>query len=406
MSYIFTSLDIGSSQVKAVVIERRKDGVLSVLSVFKHPSSGFRKGVLVDIEDATHFLREIIVDLRKVSKQAVQNIWVNVNSEFVKARPSRAVVAVSRADRGIEEDDVERVLQASQAIKSLPNYQVLHNVTREYFVDDVGDIQDPVGMTGNRLEVSTMIIEVFSPKLAVLVKALERVGAGVSGLIFNPLAASRAVLSKRQKELGVLMIDFGFGTTSLAVYEEGKLLHTKCLPIGGSYVTNDIAVGLKIPVDIAEKLKLMYGYAFAKEVSRRDIIALREFDSSSSGEVSRRFLSEIIEVRLAELLELINNEVKSLGRPLQLPGGVVVTGGGVKLPGMTDLIKHHLRLPVQIGLPDLSLFEIVNPTYQEVLYDSDFSVAIGLALWGSEEETPHSFEGFQTVKRFLRNLIP
>ncbi|MBD3794190.1 MAG: hypothetical protein IE889_08585, partial [Campylobacterales bacterium] len=167
MSHIFTSLDIGSSQIKAVVAERRKDGMLSVLSVFKHPSLGFRKGVLVDIEEATHFLRDVILDLRSVSKQAIQNIWVNVNSEFVKARPSRAVVAVSRADRGIGEDDVERVLQASQAIKSLPNYQVLHNVTREYFVDDVGDIQDPVGMTGNRLEVSTLIIEVFSPKLAV-----------------------------------------------------------------------------------------------------------------------------------------------------------------------------------------------------------------------------------------------
>jgi len=307
MSNIITALDIGTSQVKGIVAEKNKDGLVSVISAFKQPMSGFRRGVLVDVEDATQILHGITNDLKRISKKAIQNVFVSVQSEQVKARTSRGVAAVARGDREIQSEDIDRVIQASRAVKLMPNSIVLHNITREFFVDDVGDISDPLGMNGSRLEVATLIIEGFSPQVTILLKTLERLNIGVGGLIFNPLASARSVLSKKQKELGAVMLDFGAGITSMAVYEENKVLHVKSLPVGSNYVTNDIAIGLKTSIDMAEKLKLNFGCAFAKDISRREIIRLAEVDGKSEGEVSRHFLSEIIEVRLVEVLGLVKD---------------------------------------------------------------------------------------------------
>jgi len=403
-SYV-TGLDIGSHQIKGIVAEERRDGTLSVVSVVHHPSEGFQKGVLVDVDEATRVLRELVLDLQKISKKATQNVFVNMNSSQVHARNSRGIAAVARADREIQQDDIDRVIQASQAVKLQPNHVVLHNIIREYFVDDVGDIHDPLGMTGHRLEVSTLMIESFAPQVSLLLKTLERVGIRVEGLIFNPFASARAVLSKRQKDLGSLLIDFGFGTTSFVVYEENKVSYTKSIPVGMGYVTNDIAMGLKISVDAAEELKLTYGHAIAKEISKKDLINLEEFEEGNTGQVPRRFVGEIIEVRLAEILELINNEMKVLGRNVQLPGGAVIVGGGTKLPGMTELVKRELKLHTQIGFPNLDSFEILNPTHRELLDDPVFSTAVGLVSWGNfENERARGIKG--VMRNFFENLIP
>jgi cell division protein FtsA len=404
MARIVTSLDIGSASIKCITAEEKKDGKLSVLAAVRRPSVGLRRAMLVDVEDATKVLREMVVDLQKISKRTVQNVFVNVNGEHIKPRQSKGVVVVSRADQEIQEDDIERALAGSRAIRLTPNYLVLHNIAREFLVDDVGDIQNPIGMTGNRLEVSTLIVEAFSPQVNLLVKTLERVGMKVGGLIYSPLAAARSTLSKKQKDLGVLMIDFGFGSTSLAVFEEGKVVHVKSLPVGVGHVTNDIAIGLKTSVDAAEKIKLTYGFALAKEISRKETVALAEFDSSSKGEISKKFVAEIIEIRLAEILDLVNNELKSVGRYGELPGGVVITGGGVKMAGMTELVRRELKLPVQVGFPDLDQFEVLNPTHQEILDDPEFATAVGLALWSQEEN--HKSGNGRSIKKFLRNLIP
>ena len=405
MSNIITALDFGSAQIKCIVAEEKRNGTLSVISVFKQPSSGLRRGVVVDVLDFTQIMRDIVLDLQKISRRAASNLFVNVNSPEIKSRTSRGVAAVGRADQEIQQDDVDRVIQASRAVKLQPNFMVLHNIIREYFVDEVGDIADPIGMTGNRLEIGTLLVEAFGPQVDTLVKAIKRAGGDVGGLIFNPLSAARAVLTKKQKELGTLMIDFGFGTTSFVVYEEGKVMFAKSLPIGSGHVTNDVAIGLKTSIDVAEKLKSAYGFALAKEVSRRESIKLAELDPLNKQELSQRFLAEIIEVRLAELLELINNELKSLGRAAQLPAGVVVTGGGVKLAGLSELVRQELKLAVQVGYPDLSAFEVLNPTHKEMLDDPEFAVACGLALWGKEERRK-SLGGALGIKGFFKNLIP
>lgn len=407
MSELITGLDVGSAYVRGVVVEQKKEGVLSVVTAFKYPSAGIKKGVITDTEEATTVLRDIAVDLQKISKRATANVFVNINSDHIKSRISRGIVAVQRADQEINADDVERVLQASQAVKLNPNYAVLHNIVREFFVDDVGDIQDPVGMTGNRLEVSTVIIEAFAPHVSMLIKNLERVGFRIGGVIFNPLAASRAVLTKRQKDLGVLCIDFGFGTTSFAIYEEGKVLLTKSIPIGAGFVTNDIAVGLQLSIDAAEKLKTLYGFGLARDISRREMLKLKEIDPANPGETSRHFLAEIIESRLAEIIDFVNNELKAVGKGIQLPGGAVIIGSGVKLGGMTELLRYKLKLPVQIGFPDLQHLEIANPAHHELLDDPEFATAIGLVLWGSDEKKQaHRVGGGGGIKAFFKNLMP
>jgi cell division protein FtsA len=406
MASLITGLDIGSSSIRGVVCAPKKDGTLSVITAFSQPSAGVRKGVMVDVEEATCVLRDIVLDIEKVSKKAARNVFVNVSSEHSRARISRGIAAVARADQVIQQDDVERVLQASKAVKLAPNYLVLHNITREFFVDDVGDIQDPVGMVGNRLEVSTLVVESFAPQVNLLVKNLERVGVRVGGLIFSPLAGARAVLTKRQRDLGVLFIDIGFGTTTIALYEESKVLHTKCLPIGSGHVTSDLAIGLKISFDGAEKIKTTYGCALAKEISRKEMVKLSDVEPGATGEVPRRFVAEIIEVRLAEIFELVASELKGLGRSVQLPAGVVIAGAGSKLPGIADLAKQELRLTAQVGFPVLSGFEIGNAGYQELLDDPGFATSVGLAEWGSAETgaAPEVSSGF--IKRLIKNLMP
>ncbi|MFH1193147.1 MAG: cell division protein FtsA [Candidatus Jorgensenbacteria bacterium] len=407
MSHTITGLDIGSHQIKGMVVEEKRDGTLSLLTAFKYPSAGIRRGVLVDPEEAAGVLRALVLDLQRISKHITQNVYVNMQSQEVRSRSSRGIVPVSRADQEIQRDDIDRAVQASQAVKLSPNYIPLHNIIREYIVDDVGDIADPLGMTGNRLEVSTLVVEAFAPQVNTLLKNLERVGLRVGGVIFNPLAAARAALSKQQRDLGVLLLDFGFGTTSLAVYEENKVMFTKCIPLGAGYMTNDIAIGLKTSIDAAEKLKVNFGCAVAKEIGRREMIKLSEVDPANKNEIPRRFLAEIIEIRLAEILGLVNNELKTLGRNAQLPAGVVATGGGVKLAGTTDLIRDELKLPVQIGFPNLSGFEISNPAHQDLVDDPEFTVAAGLVMWGAAERGGKRGGGrAAALVDFFRNLMP
>lgn len=409
MTKIITGLDIGSAQIKCVVTEERKPGQpLSLLSAFKHPSAGFRKGMLIDPDEALRSLRDLILDIDSISKKAKRNIVVNMNNEHIKTLHSRGVAVVARADQEIQQDDLDRVFQASQAIKMPANHVVLHNIIKEYFVDDIQNIQNPTGMSGNRLEVGTFIILGFNPQVSAVVGGLERVGGGVAGLFFNPMASSRAVLTKKQKDLGVILIDFGAGTTSFTVYEEGKVMESKSIPIGANYITNDIAIGLRTSVETAEKLKLAYGCAEAREVNRRDMIRLEEFESGNAEEVPKKFLAEIIEVRLEELLELINNELKTLGKNGRLPAGAVLVGGGAKLSGLVNLVRRYLKLPTQIGLPNLKNFEILNTSYEDLFDDPEFAVAAGLALLGNETENPlpESPGIAPWVRRIFRSLKP
>ena len=217
----------------------------------------------------------------------------------------------------------------------------MHAITKEFVVDGIGDIRDPLGMSGNRLEVNSLIIDAFGPSIKNLTKCVEMAGVSVGGLIFSPLADSMASLSKNQKDLGVALVDVGFGTTSLCVYEENKLIHCAVFPVGSGNITNDLAIGLKTSVESAEAVKLTYGSANLKGASGREQVDLKKIDPDTRSNVSRRFIAEIIEVRLAEIFEFVNNELKIIGKASQLPVGVVLVGGGCKLSGIVDFVKEE-----------------------------------------------------------------
>lgn len=384
-SNFITGLDVGTSAIKAVVAESK--GAKPVLrAVFKEPSAGLRRGAIVDLAEASQSVNKVISEIKKISKAAAKNIYLNIGTPQVKAQPSRGIVAVSRADAEIYQDDIDRAIKASEAVNLAPNRTVIHNVTREFIVDGVADITDPLGLSGNRLEVQSLIIDAFSPHVKSLIRTVELSGGEIGGLVFGPLVASRSALSKSQKNLGAVLIDMGFGTTGMSVYDENKLVGVAKFPLGAGNISNDIAVGLKISVDAAENLKLHYGCALASEVGHKESIDVKKFSSGAKGMVSRRFVAGIIEARLAEIFEFINNELKLLDGRGRLPGGVVLVGGGAKMPGLTELVKQELKLSCQIGMALADEWEGESHNFGEFLEDPEFVTASGLVLWGIDNE--------------------
>ncbi|OHB20170.1 MAG: cell division protein FtsA [Parcubacteria group bacterium RIFCSPLOWO2_01_FULL_48_18] len=406
---IIVGLDIGTSSIKGVVGILSKKGKYRFLRAVRQPSSGMRKGMIVDMEDASVSLAKVAADIQAISRLALKNVFANIGSAHVDVKNSKGFVVVSRADDVISHEDVERVIQASQAIPLSANRTVVHVIPREFVVDGIGDIRDAVGLSGARLEVESFIISAFSPVLKNIHKCAESAGLRIFGLIFGPLASAKAVLSKTQMELGSVLLDFGASTTGLAVFEEGKLLHAKVFPLGSAHVTNDIAIGIKAPIAVAESIKLSFGAAQSKEISRRDYIDLAKMAAGIDGIISRRFISEIVETRLAEIVDVVNNELKHIGRHAQLPGGAVLVGGGAKLPGMVDFIKQELRLPAQIGVPTNAAFDNPPKEFRDSFDDPEMALAFGLFLWGAEERTRKSFplaSRGSGVLRFLRQFLP
>ncbi len=395
-------LDLGTATIKAVVAENKK-GTLLIRSIFKEPSLGFQKGSIFDLTEASQSIGSVVSAIRKIHNGALKNIYVNIGTPQVKAQNSKGVVAVSRADNEIYKDDVDRVVRASQAVNLGPNRTIIHTITRDFVIDGVGDIFDPLGLSGNRLEVNSMVVDAFTPHIKSLIKVVELVGGEIGGLVFSPLASGRSVLSKVQKDLGTVLIDIGFGTTGVSVYEENKLIGLSKFPVGASNISKDLAVGLKIPIQAAEDLKLNYGYALASDVGTKETIELKKFSPEAHGTVSRRFVAEIVEARLAEIFEFVNNELKLLGRAGKLPGGAVLVGGGAKLPGITELAKQELKLFSQIGLSSQEGWGLDVSAPREFFDDPEFVSSIGLAMWGADQEKWNpSQEGGSWTKKFKR----
>ena len=402
MSYI-VGLDIGSQNIKAAVAELRKDGKSYLIRVFKSPSEGIRKGTIAEVGEATRSISHVLSEVKKISKGAIKNIYLGVGSHDSKVLFSKGVAAVSRANSEIYKDDVDRVIEASRAIKDINNRIMLHLITQEFIVDGVGDIRDPIGMIGNRLEVNSLIIDAFEPAIKNITRCVEIAGGDVAGLIFSPLASSRSVLTKNQKELGVVLIDIGFGKTSISVYEENKLLHTAIFPVGSGNVTNDLAIGVKSSIVAAEMIKFSFGSALAKEVPSREMIDFKKIDPAARGTVSRRFIAEIIEMRLAEIFEFVDNELKRIGRSRKLPAGAVLVGAGAKIPAIVDLAKQELGLSVQIGVPDVSGFNL-GAELSAQIEDPEFACVVGLVGMGLDKTEMPAGQSL-LPRNFFRNLF-
>jgi cell division protein FtsA len=399
-------LDIGTTSVKAAVIENRHGKPL-LRAVLKESSAGVKKGVIHDLAETTSAVGKILHEARRVHHGAAKTVYVNIGTPQIKTQASRGIVAVSRADSEIYQDDVERVEKASvQSASSNQNRMLVHNITREYIVDGVGDIMDPLGLSGNRLEVSSIVIDAFAPHVKAIMRVVELAGGRIGGLVSNPLAASRAALSKSQRDLGVILIDIGAGTTGIAIYEEHKLVSVAVFPVGAGNITNDVAIRLKIPVAAAENLKLNYGQALAQDVGIKESIDLEKFAPTMHGMVSRRLVAETIEARLAEMMEFVNNELKVSGKVGRLAGGAVFVGGGAKLPGLTELAREELKIATQIGCAIRDFWHEDSNQFEDIFEDPEFVCTLGLALTGADKEGWAGDASPAFHKRIMRYFIP
>jgi cell division protein FtsA len=393
---IFVGLDIGSSSIRVVVGKQESElSSPAIIGVGEAVSAGIRRGVIVDIDEAVSSISEALEKAERMTGLTIDHAVVSVGGAQITSQESHGVVAVSRADGEITESDVIRVVDASQAISIPANREILHVIPKNFTVDGQTGIKDPVGMSGIRLEVDSQIIQASVPFIKNLTKCIMQAGIEIDDLVLAPLAAAQAVLTKKQKELGVALIDLGGGTTGMVIFEEGDLVTTTILPIGAMHITNDLAIGLRTSVDTAEKIKLQYGSAEMREVKKDTDIDLSKIDKQEEGKVSAKHIAEIIEARLEEIFDLINKELKKINKDGQLPAGVILTGGGAKLPGVVELAKKQLRLPAVAGVPTNigTVIDRVN--------DPAFATAVGLVLWANEFLLGSS----RTVNKFARKVL-
>ncbi|MBU0647897.1 cell division protein FtsA [Patescibacteria group bacterium] len=377
---IVTGLDVGGTKICVVVgriiPDKRNPEIVGYSSV---PSNGLRKGVVVDIEETVSAISAALEEAERMAGVPVDNAVVGVESATIQSQNSKGVIAVSRSDGEISPDDVVRVLEAARAVSVPANREILHVIPRSYKVDDQVGIHDPLGMTGVRLEVEAHVITASTPTIKNLTKCIYQAGLDIDEMVLGVLASSKAVLARNQKEVGVVVVDIGYSTTGVAVFEEGNVLYTSVLPVGASHVTNDIAIGLRTSIDVAEKVKLEEGCAVPAVIPERERIDLKKYGVGDGYYVSRREVAEIIEARMLEIFGMVNDELKKVGRDGMLPAGVVLTGGGSKLVGVIDLAKEAMRLPSQIGLP-----VNVSGMVDKLSDDPRMVAAVGLMEWASD----------------------
>ncbi len=368
----FVGLDIGTSTVRCVVgtIESEESGVLSIIGHGSTTNLGMRKGVIVQADDVASAIVEAITEAERVSGVRIDRATVNVNGSHVLGMNSRGVIAISAANREISREDRMRVEEAATIVKLPPNREIIQVFAKNYRLDGQDNIKDPVGMQGVRLEVDTHIVTASTPNLRNLDLVMEKSHLLASHHTVSSLAAAEAVLTRQQKEAGTLLLDIGAGTTNMVVLEEGEVQHVAVLPIGGIHITNDLAIGLKTDLDIAEQVKINHGRLGSQAKNGPISVVLNK----TRHEFEAEDVHMIIEARVEELLEYVDKELKKIQRSRKLPGGVVLVGGSSKLVGLADFTKQKLELAVRLGKlqPLAGLMDTVQ--------DPSYSSAVGLML--------------------------
>lgn len=403
---IVVGIDVGTYKIVTVIA--RVDEQVHILGVSEVKSSGIRKGQIVDIEEAVHSINSSIESAERMAGYSVSHVFISIGGSQIESQNSRGVVAVSTPQGEITSTDLTRVIDAAKAISLPSTREIIHVLPRNYTVDGQEGIKDPIGMAGVRLEVDTHIITANSIAVRNLEKAFSEVGVDVSGFVFNGYGSALSILSETERELGVVLIDIGAGTTDISIYTEGSVAYSSVLAIGARHITNDLAIGLRISLESAEKIKLFLSQNAQRKILRPEDDEDKpkekvsdEIDLSSLNlpeevkKVSQKTLVEgIIRPRLNEIFTMVGIELKKSGYGGQTPAGLVITGGGAMTVGIKDSAKRMLAMPVRVGEPtDLKgiIDEVQNPSY---------ATAIGLVIYGAQSETSQSssFGGFSMPK--------
>jgi cell division protein FtsA len=367
----FVGLDVGTSTVRCVVGMLDADGTKP--SIIGHGSSvntGMRKGVVVHVDDVTEAIVQAITEAERVSGMRINHATVNINGSHVTGINSKGVIAISAANREITPEDRLRVEDAATVVQLPPNREIIQVFAKNYSLDGQSNIKDPVGMHGVRLEVDTHIVTAATPNLRNLNMALEKAQVTSNRFTLSSLAAAEAVLTRQQKEAGTVLVDIGAGTTNIVVIEDGEVQHVAVLPIGGMHITNDLAIGLKTDLDIADAVKVQH--ASFEHTNKKAAVTV------DVGGVNHTFKNAdvimIVEARVEELLEYVDKELRRIQRSRKLPGGAVLVGGTAKIPDIADFTKEKLQLPARVGKmqPLAGLVDTVD--------DPAFYTAAGLML--------------------------
>jgi cell division protein FtsA len=374
---IVVGLDIGTSKVCAIVGEMTEHGV-EIIGLGSHASQGLRKGVVINIESTTNSVKKAVEEAALMAGCEIHTVFTSISGGHIKAFNSHGIVAVKNKE--VAQRDLERVIDAAKAVAIPLDREVLHVLPQDYIIDEQDGIKEPLGMSGVRLEAKVHIVTGAVTSVQNIVKCCNRTGLNVAEIVLAPLAAAEAVLSDEERELGVVLVDMGGGTTDIALYHDGTLKHTAVLGIGGNHVTNDIAAGLRTPFNDAERIKQRYGFAKARMVTDDERVEVPSVAGKGAGTVSRQILCEIIEPRLDEIFELIKREVAKSGYEGSLASGVVITGGSMLLPGAVEMAERSFGLPVRLGVPAHvgGLVDVIDsPAY---------AAAVGLVLHGMKRQ--------------------
>ncbi len=368
-------IDVGSHKIQALVGEVSDSGETRIVGVGEALARGVRKGVIVNVAEATAAIAEAVEKAEQSSGYQIERAFVGISGDHIASRNSQGIVGVSRREQGITPDDIDRVLEAAGAIALPQNQDLLHIIPRTYLVDGQTGVRDPLGMHGFRLEVEAHVVMGAAAAIQNLTKCVNGAGVEVSELVLTSLAAGNAVLSDTEKEMGVVLVDIGEGATDIAIFIEGTIWHTRSLAMGGEYITNDIAIGMRLPPEMAERIKLRHGHTFAAQVSEDERLTISPYGESSPVVLPRWKLAEVVQARVEEILEAVQQEIKRSGYDGLLPAGVVLCGGTAQLPGLQNLARDLFGLPVQIGIPQQIsglTDKVANPAS---------AVAVGLVKW-------------------------
>jgi len=347
---LIVSLDIGTSKIR-VIIGEISNGAINIIGVGSADSEGLRKGAIVDIDQTVQSIRKAVDHAERMVGITIEEVYVGIAGNHIALQTNHGVVAVSNEDREIGQEDIERVLQAARVVALPPEREIINLVPKQFFVDGLGDIQDPRGMIGVRLEVECTIVTGTKAAVHNLMRCVEKSGLRIAGIILMPLASGMMALSKDEKMMGTVLADIGAGATTLAIFEGGSLAAVSTLPIGGDYVTSDICYGLKTQTEHAEKIKLKFGCARIEDADEEQKFKVVRVGTNVEKEFNQVDLANIIEPRMQEIFQMIRQEVKRLGY-LDKINGYVLTGGTVSMPSVLQLAQSELESSVRIAIPD------------------------------------------------------
>jgi cell division protein FtsA len=367
---------VGTTKICAIIAEVGDDGRLDVIGAGMAASRGLRKGVVVNIDSTVEAIKQAVGEAEEMAGVEVSAVYACVAGGHIRGTNSRGVVAVSGRDREVSADDVERAVEAARAINLPQDREIIHVLPQTFIVDDQDGIREPIGMSGVRLEVEAHIVTGAVTSVQNVIRSVNRAGLTVQDIVLEPLASAEAVLLPDEKELGVVLLDIGGGTTDVALYREGAIWHTAILPLGGDHISNDIAVGLRTPAADAEAIKRRYGCALTSLVAAEETIDVPSVGGRKARQLSRQILSEIIQPRVEEIFTLVARDLAKAGFRDAAAAGVVVTGGTSILEGVPEVAERVFDLPVRRGVPD------VGEPLGDALRSPIYATGVGLALYG------------------------